>query len=80
MPPMAIAATAVLVEGLKRMGARASRAGLIGAIETLRDFPTGVLPPLSFSRSAHIGSFASVVIRPDRSRGMIMLGGWRTPR
>ena len=80
VPPMAIAATAVLIEGLKRMGARASRAGLIGAIETLRDFPTGVLPPLSFSRGVHIGSFASVVIRPDRSRGMIMLGGWRTPQ
>jgi hypothetical protein len=79
-PPMAIAATAVLIEGLKRTGARASRAGLIGAIETLRDFATGVLPPLSFSRGAHIGSFAGVVIRPDRSRGMIMLGGWRTPQ
>jgi hypothetical protein len=80
MPPTAIAATAVLVEGLKRMGARASRAGLIAAIETLHDFPTGVLPLLNFGRSLHIGSFASVVIRPDRSRGMMMLGGWRTPR
>jgi hypothetical protein len=79
-PPTAIAATAVLIEGLKRMGARASRAGLIGAIETLRDFPTGVLPPLTFSRGVHTGSFASVVIRPDPRGGMIVLGGWRTPR
>ncbi len=80
IPPTAIAASAVLIEGLKRMGARASRAGLIGAIETLRDFPTGVLPPLNFARGVHTGSFASVVIRPDRNRGMVMLGDWRTPR
>jgi hypothetical protein len=79
-PPMAIAATAVLIEGLKRMGARASRAGLIAAVETLRDFPTGVLPPLTFARAAHTGSFASVVIRPDARGGMVMLGSWRTPR
>jgi hypothetical protein len=80
MPPTAIAATAVLIEGLKRMGARASRAGLVAAIETLHDFPTGVLPPLNFDRGLHIGSFASVVIRPNRGRGMTILGGWRTPR
>jgi ABC-type branched-subunit amino acid transport system substrate-binding protein len=80
MPPLAIAAAAVLVEGLKRMGARASRAGLIAAIETLRDFPTGVLPPLSFGRGQHNGNHASVVIRPDRKYGMTVLEGWRAPR
>jgi hypothetical protein len=80
MSPLAIAAGAVLVEGLKRMGARASRAGLIAAIETLRDFPTGVLPPLSFGRGQHSGNHASVVIRPDRNYGMTVLGGWRLPR
>jgi ABC-type branched-subunit amino acid transport system substrate-binding protein len=79
-PPLAAAAAAVLVEGLKRMGARASRAGLIAAIETLRYFPTGVLPPLSFGQGQHRGNHASVVIRPDRKYGMIVLGGWRAPR
>lgn len=79
-PPLAIAAVAVIVEGLKRMGARPSRAGLVAAIETLRDFPTGVLPPLSFSRSQHLGTHAAVVIRPDRGDGITVLGGWRTPR
>jgi len=78
--PLATAASAVLIEGLKRMGARATRAGLIAAIESLHDFPTGVLPSLNFGRGLHIGSFAGVVIRPDRSRGMITLGGWRVAR
>ncbi len=80
MPPAAVAATAVLVEGLKRMGARATRAGLVAAIETVRDFPTGVLPPVSFARGQHGCNRASVVIRPDRSRGIVVLGDWRAPR
>ena len=80
IPPLAAAATAVLVEGLKRMGARASRSGLVAGLETLRDFPTGVLPPLSFGRGQHAGNRASVVIRPDRGHGIVVLGGWRAPR
>jgi ABC-type branched-subunit amino acid transport system substrate-binding protein len=80
IPPLAAAAAAVFVEGLKRMGVRASRAGLVAAIETLRDFPTGVLPPLSFGRGQHGGNRASVVIRPDRGYGIVVLGGWRAPR
>jgi mono/diheme cytochrome c family protein len=80
IPPLAAAAAAVFVEGLKRMGARASRAGLIAAIETLRDFPTGVLPPVNFGRGQHGGNRASTVIRPDRSHGVMVLGGWRIPR
>ena len=80
IPPLAAAAVAVLVEGLKRAGAHASRAGLVSAIETLRDFPIGVLPPVSFGRSQHAGNHASVVVRPDRSSGIVMIGGWRTPR
>ena len=80
IPPLAIAAVAVFVEGLKRMGARASHAGLIAAIETLQDFPTVVLPPLNFGRGQHGGNHASVVIRPDRSSGIIMIEGWRAPR
>ncbi|MGJ5181218.1 ABC transporter substrate-binding protein [Bradyrhizobium oligotrophicum] len=78
--PLATAASIVLIEGLKRMGARASRAGLIAALESLREFPTGVLPPLTFSKSRHTGSSASVVIRPDRSSGAVTLGTWRAPR
>jgi ABC-type branched-subunit amino acid transport system substrate-binding protein len=80
VPPLAAAAAAVLVEGIKRMGARATRARLIAAIETLRGFQTGVLPPLTFRPGQHIGSRASVVVRPDKARGLIVLGDWRTPR
>lgn len=80
VPPLAAASAAILVEGVKRMGGRASRAGLIAALETVRDFPTGVLPPVSFGRGQHGGTRASAVIRPDKSGGIVALGGWRVPR
>ena len=80
LPPLAAAAAAVLVEGLKRMGGHASRAGLVAALESLRDFPTGAAPPQNFGRGQHIGSRAGVVVRPDRDGGIIVIGSWRAPR
>ncbi|MHC2282139.1 hypothetical protein ACVME8_008782 [Bradyrhizobium diazoefficiens] len=38
------------------------------------------MTPLNFDWGQHVGSHASIVVRPDRSRGMMTLGGWRTPR
>jgi hypothetical protein len=78
--PLAVATAAILIEAIKRMGGRASRAALITALETLQEFPTGVLPPLTFGRGQHVGTRAAVVIRPASSHGFIVLGGWRTPR
>jgi len=79
-PPLAQAAAAITIEGIKRMGSRPTRAGLLAALETLRDFPTGVLPPLGFSHARHLGTTAAVVVRPDHSRGMVVMRDWRTPR
>jgi ABC-type branched-subunit amino acid transport system substrate-binding protein len=79
-PPLAISTADVLIEGLKRMGARASRAGLCVAIESLHDFPAGAVPPQGFGRGQHTGSRASVVVRPDGKDGIIVIGGWRAPR
>jgi hypothetical protein len=76
VPPVASAAAAILIEGVKRMGARASRAGLLAALGTVRDFMADGLPPLNLGP----GPRASLVIRPDETRGFVVLGGWRTPR
>ena len=50
---LARAAAAVLIEGLKRAGARPSRVRLIAAMETLQDFQVNGMPPLSFGRGRH---------------------------
>jgi hypothetical protein len=77
--PVALAAgaAAVLIEGVKRMGARPTRAQLTTALETLRDFPVAGLPPQSFGRGRHVGTRASIVRRPGTDQDT---AAWRVPR
>jgi ABC-type branched-subunit amino acid transport system substrate-binding protein len=76
--PVALAAGAaeVLIEGVKRMGARPTRARLIAALETLQDFPVTDLPPQSFGRGRHVGTRASVVLNSAGGRTAV----WRVPK
>jgi len=74
---LAAGAAAVLIEGLKRMGARPTRARLVAALETLQDFPLAGLPPQSFGRGRHVGTRASMIWRPDAGPQGV---AWRVPR
>jgi ABC-type branched-subunit amino acid transport system substrate-binding protein len=78
--PLAEAAVAVLVEALKRMGARTSREGIVAALETLNSFRPAVLPPLSFRRGQHVGTRSSLVFRAGDGGRFAVLGPWREPR
>jgi ABC-type branched-subunit amino acid transport system substrate-binding protein len=73
----AIAAGKLLVEGLQRAGRDANREALIEAIEGLRDFRTGLLPPLTFGKNRRIGALGAYVtaIDPDAHR-VVPAGGW----
>jgi hypothetical protein len=66
-----------LIEGVKRMGARPTRARLTMALETLRDFPVAGLPPQSFGRGRHVGTRASIVRRSATDQDTAT---WRVPR
>ena len=46
-----VSASCLAVEGLRRSGREVSRQRLRTAIEEIRDFRTGVVAPLSYSRS-----------------------------
>jgi ABC-type branched-subunit amino acid transport system substrate-binding protein len=78
--PLAEAAVVVLVEALKRMGARASREGIVAALETFNSFHAAVLPPLSFRRGQHVGTRSSLVFRAGDGGRFVVLGPWREPR
>lgn len=52
----ALAAAEVLVEALRRAGRELTRDGFLAALDSVRDFETGLVPKLSFSPSRHIGS------------------------
>ncbi|MCP3162238.1 cytochrome c/ABC transporter substrate-binding protein [Myxococcus qinghaiensis] len=51
----AYAAARVLVEALTRAGAEVTRASLTQQLETLRDFDTGVSPPVTFGVNRRVG-------------------------
>ncbi|ACB34893.1 cytochrome c, putative [Leptothrix cholodnii SP-6] len=77
---VAYAASCLAVEGLRRTGRDVSRQRLRTAIEEIRDFRTGVLGPLSYSRSNHVGSQGSAIVRVTADgRSLEPVRAWRTP-
>jgi ABC-type branched-subunit amino acid transport system substrate-binding protein len=62
---VAFAAAKVFTEGVKQSGRRLSRAGLVNSIEQLRDFRTGVLPPLTFGPNRRLGVNGAYIVGVD---------------
>jgi len=62
-------AALVLIEALKRTGARVTRDGLVAALETFRDFDTGLVAPLSYGKSRRVGVLGASLLRVDGSSG-----------
>ncbi|APR87719.1 Extracellular ligand-binding receptor precursor [Minicystis rosea] len=65
----AAVAARVLEEGLRRAGDPPTRDGLMTSLESLRDFETGLSPPLSFGRNRHVGVLGAHVLRLDEVQG-----------
>lgn len=66
---LAVYATLQLfTEALKRAGRDLTRESLIAALESLYDFPTGLTPPLTFTRTQHIGAAGAWVVEVDGGR------------
>lgn len=63
----------ILVEGLKRAGKDLTREKFISALETLRDFQTGVLPPVTFTKTDHDGGRGALFwdFNSDGSRKLV---------
>ncbi len=78
---LAHAAACLTVEGLRRAGRDPSRARLRQALEGVRDFRTGVVGPLNYSRQSHVGTVGSAVVRisADGQR-LETVREWRTPQ
>jgi ABC-type branched-subunit amino acid transport system substrate-binding protein len=61
----AYSAARILVEGLKRAGRELSREKLIGALESLDRFDTGLTPPVTYGANRRIGALGAYVISVD---------------
>jgi ABC-type branched-chain amino acid transport systems, periplasmic component len=65
---IAFAATKVFLEAMKLSGRRLDRATLIGSLEQIQDFKTGVIPPLTFGPNRRVGSTSSYIVGIDLSK------------
>ncbi len=62
---VAFAAAKVFVEATKRSSRQLTRVALINSLEQLRDFNTGVLPPVTFGPNRRVGAAGSYVVGID---------------
>jgi len=62
---VAFAASKTLIEAVKLSTRHLSRATLISALEGLRDYRTGVIPPISFGPNRRVGVEGSYVVGID---------------
>ncbi|MCP3100500.1 ABC transporter substrate-binding protein [Myxococcus sp. K15C18031901] len=67
----AYAAARVLVEALTRTGAEVTRAGLVQQLEALRDFDTGVSPPVTFGVNRRVGVQGGQLAALDATTGQL---------
>ena len=62
---VAFAAAKVFVEAIKASSRNLTRAELVRALEQLRNFNTGVLPPITFGPNRRVGAAGSYVVGID---------------
>lgn len=55
----------MLVESLSRTGRDLRRARLIEELDELRDFDTGVMPPITFGPNRHVGVRGALVVSTE---------------
>jgi len=68
------AAAQLVVEGLKRAGPDLTRDGFIAALESLKDWTGGLLPPISYSANDHCGLTALELTRAINGKWMVERG------
>ncbi len=78
---LAYADAQIVVEMAKRIGRRIDRLSLTEAIGHLRDFETGILPPLNFSATERNGARGAAIVRIDPTKKVyIPVVDWKVPR
>jgi len=68
------AAAQLVVEGLRRAGPDLTREGLINALEGIKDWTGGLLPPISYSATDHRGLTALALQRAIHGRWLMEKG------
>ena len=70
-------AARILIEGLKRAGKDLSREKLIGALEGLYEYPTGMTPAVTYGINRRIGAMGAYVVTIDLEKKQFLpASGW----
>lgn len=71
----ALAACELFAEALRRSGRELTRERLLDHIDALREFRTGLVPPLSFSATRHVGSTGAWIVPLNAATEMVWVEG-----
>ncbi|HEX8130155.1 MAG TPA: ABC transporter substrate-binding protein [Pyrinomonadaceae bacterium] len=74
---VAYGAAKTFIEATKLSGRQLSRAALITSLEGLRDFKTGVVPPLTFGANRRVGASGSYIVSVDLNKKQYVPTGAR---
>jgi hypothetical protein len=77
---LALVATEIFIEALRRCGRALSRACLVASLEGLYGFTTHLLPALSYGVNRRIGALGAYVVQVDPSGGLVLRAEWIEPR
>ncbi len=58
----------IFVEALKRAGPNPTRESLIAAMEGMKDFATGIYPPVTYGPDRHDGNNGAVIVRAQNGK------------
>ena len=76
----AFSAAKILIEGLKLVGKDLSREKLVGALEGIREFDTGLTPRITYGPNRHIGARGAYVVTVDSEKNtLVPVSAWVTP-
>ncbi len=77
---LAYAGAKLLEEGLRRAGRDVTRPRLVDALGSLREFPTGVTPPLTYTENRRAGAAGAAMFKLERDRNrLVPAAPWREP-
>jgi branched-chain amino acid transport system substrate-binding protein len=62
----------LLAEALKRSGGKTDEASIVSALETMKNYDTGLMAPLTFAADRHAGSMAGAIMKAEGGKWRII--------
>jgi ABC-type branched-subunit amino acid transport system substrate-binding protein len=65
----------LFAEVLKRSGGKTDEASIVAALEGMKDYDTGLMAPLTFSKDQHAGALSGAIMKAENGKWKI-ISGW----